>query len=599
MGKKRCEIDAEFKWNIKDLIKDEEEYEKNYTEVNMLANKIKSMQGSITLNSQNLQIYLDTALRLDYLLEKIYVYSYLYHYQDMSSEIGLKYKNKADKLVEDVNLKTSFTSSELLSIPYTKILEYEKLNPELAKYAFTLEKAFRYQEHTLSIKEEQIIAEAVNTFGTPDEVFSNLDNVDIDLGYIKNENGQKVKLTNANYINYMTSPKRQVRRQAFNNMYKFFGAFINTISAAYKGVIKEDFFSSHVRKFNSPLEQSLYSDNINPAVYNTLISEVHRFLPLMYRYFKARNDYLGIKSHMYDIYVDLGEVKDIKIPYEKGIAYVKEALAPLGEKYIADLSKAFTCGWIDVYPNDYKRSGAYQWGVYNTHPYVSLNYTDDYDSVSTLAHELGHAMHSYYSDKNNSYNMAGYPIFLAEIASTVNEVLIDDYFYRQAKTDEEKIAHLASFLDKVRATIFRQTMFAEFEKDIHEEYEKGTPITSKFLCDKYYELNKMYFGKNVVSDESIKYEWARIPHFYTPFYVYKYATGLIVALIIASDILNGNTQTKEKYLEFLSAGGSKYPLEILASTGIDITDPATIKKAFVLVEQKLEQLEQLVSKKVK
>ena len=593
MGKKRCEIDAEFKWNITDLIKDEEEYEKNYTEVNMLANKIKSMQGSITLNSQNLQIYLDTALRLDYLLEKIYVYSYLYHYQDMSSEIGLKYKNKADKLVEDVNLKTSFTSSELLSIPYTKILEYEDLNPKLTKYAFTLEKAFRYQEHTLSVEEEQIIAEAVNAFGTPDEVFSNLDNVDIDLGYIKNENGQKVKLTNANYINYMTSPKRQVRRQAFNNMYKFFGAFINTISAAYKGVIKEDFFSSHVRKFNSPLEQSLYSDNINPAVYNTLISEVHRFLPLMYRYFKARNDYLGIKSHMYDIYVDLGEVKDIKIPYEKGIAYVKEALAPLGEKYIADLSKAFTCGWIDVYPNDYKRSGAYQWGVYNTHPYVSLNYTDDYDSVSTLAHELGHAMHSYYSDKNNSYNMAGYPIFLAEIASTVNEVLIDDYFYRQAKTDEEKIAHLTSFLDKVRATIFRQTMFAEFEKDIHEEYEKGTPITSKFLCDKYYELNKMYFGKNIVSDESIKYEWARIPHFY------KYATGLIVALIIASDILNGNTQTKEKYLEFLSAGGSKYPLEILASTGIDITDPATIKKAFVLVEQKLEQLEQLVSKKVK
>ena len=599
MGKKRCEIDAEFKWNITDLIKDEEEYEKNYTEINMLANKIKSMQGSITLNAQNLQIYLDTSLRLDYLLEKIYVYSYLYHYQDMSSEIGLKYKNKADKLVEDVNLKISFTSSELLSIPYTKILEYEDFNPKLTKYAFTLEKAFRYQEHTLSIKEEQIIAEAVNAFGTPDEVFSNLDNVDIDLGYIKNENGQKVKLTNANYINYMTSPKRQVRRQAFNNMYKFFGAFINTISAAYKGVIKEDFFSSHVRKFNSPLEQSLYSDNINPAVYNTLISEVHRFLPLMYRYFKARNDYLGIKSHMYDIYVDLGEVKDIKIPYEKGVAYVKEALAPLGEKYIADLSKAFTCGWIDVYPNDYKRSGAYQWGVYNTHPYVSLNYTDDYDSVSTLAHELGHAMHSYYSDKNNSYNMAGYPIFLAEIASTVNEVLIDDYFYRQAKTDEEKIAHLTSFLDKVRATIFRQTMFAEFEKDIHEEYEKGTPITSKFLCDKYHELNKMYFGKNVVSDESIKYEWARIPHFYTPFYVYKYATGLIVALIIASDILNGNTQTKEKYLEFLSAGGSKYPLEILASTGIDITDPATIKKAFVLVEQKLEQLEQLVSKKVK
>ena len=373
---------------------------------------------------------------------------------------------------------------------------------------------------------------------------------------------------------------------------------INTLAATYKGVIKEDFFSCRVRKFNNPLEQSLYSDNINTSIYEKLIEEVHHFLPLMYRYFKVRNKYLGIKSHLYDIYTDLGELPAAKIPYDEGVKHVIAALSPLGEEYIKELKQAFTDGWVDVYNNEHKRSGAYQWGVYKIHPYVSLNYEDNYDSVSTLAHELGHAMHSYYSDKSNDYHMAQYPIFLAEIASTVNEVLIDDYFYNKATSDEERIVYLSNFLDKVRATIYRQTMFAEFESIVHDEYQKNTPITAKYLCDTYYDLNKLYFGKNVVIDENIKYEWARIPHFYTPFYVYKYATGLIVALIIASDILSNVPGAKEKYLKFLKSGASDYPLNILAEVGIDISDSVTIRKAFKLIEDKLEQLESLINKDV-
>ena len=595
---KRCEIDAQYKWHIEDIISNEEEYEKIYTEVKMLLDKIANMQGMIVSSAENLQKYLETSMRCDYLLEKIYVYSYLYHYQDMSCELGLKYKNKADKLVEEASIKTSFTRSELLSIPYEKVKEYLKENKDLEKYAFTLEKIFRYQSHTLSTKEEQIIAEAGNAFGTPDEVFSCIDNVDINLGKIKDESNKLVELTNSNYIKFMSSKNRNVRKQAFNKMYKFFGGLINTLAATYKGVIKEDFFSCRVRKFNNPLEQSLYSDNINTSIYEKLIEEVHHFLPLMYRYFKVRNKYLGIKSHLYDIYTDLGELPAAKIPYDEGVKHVIAALSPLGEEYIKELKQAFTDGWVDVYNNEHKRSGAYQWGVYKIHPYVSLNYEDNYDSVSTLAHELGHAMHSYYSDKSNDYHMAQYPIFLAEIASTVNEVLIDDYFYNKATSDEERIVYLSNFLDKVRATIYRQTMFAEFESIVHDEYQKNTPITAKYLCDTYYDLNKLYFGKNVVIDENIKYEWARIPHFYTPFYVYKYATGLIVALIIASDILSNVPGAKEKYLKFLKSGASDYPLNILAEVGIDISDSVTIRKAFKLIEDKLEQLESLINKDV-
>ena len=598
MEKKRCEIANAFKWNLKDMVKDSEEYERLCTEINMLADKIVAMKGNITKNSDNLLKYLETSSRLDELLEKVYVYSYLFHYEDMSNEIGINYKERAERLVESVNTKTYFTSSELLSIPYGEVLGFIKENKELKKYSFLLEKIFRYQKYTLSEKEEKIITLATNSFGTPHDAFSCLDNVDIDLGFIKDESNKRVKLTNSNYIKFMSSDNRSVRKQAFKNMYAFFARFINTISELYKGKIKENYFLSNAKGFNSPLEKSLYSDNIEVNVYNNFINEIHDYLPLMYRYIKVRNKALGIKSHMYDIYVDLGKNDNSELKYDDGIKIVKDALKPLGDKYIEDLNHAFTDGWIDVYPNKYKRSGAYQWGCYGVHPYVSLNYENNNDSVSTLAHELGHAMHTFYSNESQSYNDANYPIFLAEIASTVNEVLVDDYFYKNAKSDEEKILYLSSFLDKVRTTIFRQTMFAEFEKIIHEKYQENVPITVNLLCDTYYDLNKLYFGKNIVVDDAIKYEWARIPHFYTSFYVYKYATGLIAALSIASDIINNENDMKSKYMEFLKSGASDYPLNILRKTGVDITDKKTIKKAFTMFEEKLKLLEELVDKKV-
>lgn len=595
--KKRSEIEEKYKWNLKDMYQDSEEYKRSCAEIDLLTNKIIGMKGQITNSSENLYTYLETNDILSEKLEKMYVYSYLYHYQDMQDKVGLEYKANADKINDETNIKLSFTSSELMSAGFTKIQKFIEENNKLKKYAYALEKTFRYEKHVLSEKEEAIIAEAEAAFGTPDDAFSALDNVDLDLGYIKDEQGKKVKLTNSNYIKYMNSKSRLVRKNAFKNMYQFFASHINTISACYLGCVKEDFFESRVRKFNSPLEQSLFSDKIDVRFYQNFIEEIHRFLPKLYRYFKVREKALGYKNHMYDIYVDLAEPKDINIPYEKGKSIVLEALKPLGENYVSDLSKSFTEGWIDVYPNEYKRSGAYQWGSYGIHPYVSLNYENNPDSVSTLAHELGHAMHSFYSNKFQEHQHANYPIFLAEIASTVNEVLIDDYLYQHAESKEEKIVYLQNFLDKVRTTIFRQTMFAEFEMIIHEKYNQKEAITSDVLNDTYYELNKLYFGKNVIIDEDIKYEWARIPHFYTPFYVYKYATGLISALSIASDILNKVPGSIEKYLDFLSAGGSDYPLETLKKAGVDITSGDPIKKAFQLFEEKLLVLEQLVNEK--
>ena len=595
----RKDIDGLYKWHLDDLIKNAEEYQELTTEIRMLIKKISNMKDDFLKNSNNFLMYLKTDEVLSRSFERLYVYSYLYHYQDMADEVGKIYKETADKIMEEMNLELSFVRPLLINSDYNKIKEWLKENKELEKYAFTLEKIFRYKKYTLSEAEEKIIALANNSLGASSDIFSALDNVDINLGFIKDELGKKVKLTNSNYIKYCSSKNRGVRRNAFKNMYNFFGKFINTIAACYIGSIKENTFSSKVRGYESHLVSSLYADNISVEFYEEFIADIHEFIPLLHKYMKVRGKYLGYKPHLYDVYVDLGEVNNEDIPYKEGIEHVKEALKPLGEKYITDLSQSFTAGWIDVYPNAYKRSGAYQWGAYGIHPYVSLNYENNFDSVATLAHELGHAMHSYYSDNKNTYNNAAYPIFLAEIASTVNEVLVDDYFFKKAKSDEEKIYYLAAFLDKIRTTIFRQVMFAEFETKAYKMYENNEVLTVENLCDMYYELNKMYFGKNVVVDDAIKYEWARIPHFYTPFYVYKYATGLIVALAIANSILEGNTDMQKNYLEFLASGGSDYPLEILKKCQIDLSDKKFIKSAFKLFKDKLTELEELVDKKVK
>lgn len=591
--KTRAEIEEKYKWNLRKMV-EEKSFDELYQGVIEKKDKIQSMQGHIMDSGTSLLTYLKMSDELDRALEQIYVYAHMLCDEDTANTEAQQLKMKTEKLNDDVNEALSFVRPEILNCSYDKVLEYIKTNKELEEYSFVLEAIFRYQKHTLGKKEEEIVAAASNAFGTGDDVFYNLDNADIYLGTIQDENGKEVELTNSNYGYYVGSNDRKVRENAFKAMYKYFGNLKNTIAASLKGQIKENFFYSKVRNYNSPLEMSLFHDNIDISVYYNLIDTIHNHLNSMYDYMKLRKQILGLDEiHMYDVYADLIQEKPKEIPFEEGKEIVLKALKPLGPEYIKDLEKAFIEKWIDVYPNRGKKSGAYSWGTYDSYPYLSLNYDNRIDSVSTMAHELGHSMHSYYSNKHQNFVNHGYPIFLAEIASTVNEVLLNDYLYKNVKSKEEKILYLTEFLDKVRTTIYRQTMFAEFEMLMHEKEANGVPLTEQEFSNTYYELNKLYYGSDVISDNEIRYEWARIPHFYDSFYVYKYATGLSSAIAIAYDIINGVEGAKEKYLEFLSSGGSDYPLEILKRAGVDMTTNEPIEKAITVFEQKLQELKSL------
>lgn len=593
---KRCELKEADTWDLTKFFKNEKEYNNKIEETLKYLEEIKTFQGAIASSATNFAKFLklDEAINLN--LEQIYIYSYLYHYSDTTSEVGKTYKEKAEKLAEKVSTETSFIRSELLSYDYDYIKSLIKENKALEKYAFSLEQTFRYKAHTLSKEEEKVITLASNAFGTPDEAFSSLDNADAKFDTVMVD-GVRTKITHSNYLKLMNHKDRNVRKQVFKKYYEYFINHKNTIADLYKGQVKQDFFFSKVRKFKNPLEQSLYADNICPEVYYNLIDTIHNNLDVMYNYMDLRKEFLGIsKLHMYDMYVDLVPNESHKFTFEEAKEIIMNALKPLGDSYLNDLDKAFKERWIDKYPCDGKRSGAYEWGAYGIDPYVSINFEGTEDSVSTLAHELGHAMHSYYSNKNQTYIDAGYPIFLAEIASTVNEVLLNEYMINNAKTDEEKLLYITSFLDKFRTTVYRQTMFAEFEMLIHAKEEQEEIITTDTLKDTYYELNKLYYGKNVVSDKEIAYEWSRIPHFYTPFYVYKYATGFCAALAIVSNILSGRKDALDNYLTFLSSGGSKYPLDTLKICGVDMTSNEPINKAILMFKKRLEMAQNIIKK---
>ncbi len=594
-NKKRDDIEEQYKWDLSALFKSAKDCEKEFKECHRLCDEVLKYKGKILDSADSLYSFYQDFEALDRLLDKVVIYAHLLCDTDTSNSKYQDLKMRALKLAEDISTNLSFITPELLSGDYNKVLDYIKENPKLEEYKFDLEKTFRYKEHTLSTEEEEIISKANNTFGVGEDAFYNFDNADINLGYIKDENGNEVELTNSNYNKYMNSKDREVRKDAFMHMYRYFSNFKNTIAACLKGNIKENFFNSDVHKFNSPVEASLFADNVSTQVYNSLIESVHDGLKYMYDYMELRKKVLAVDHlHMYDIYVDFTKSDNKDIPFEEGKKIVMEALKPLGDTYINDLNKAFKERWVDIYPNKGKKSGAYSWGCFDSYPYLLLNYNNTMDSVSTMAHELGHSMHSYYSKKSQSYINHSYPIFLAEVASTVNEVLLNEYLYKNASSNEEKILYLTEMLEKIRTTIFRQTMFAEYESIMHDKYAKGEALTEENFSNTYYELNKLYYGENIISDDEIRYEWARIPHFYSSFYVYKYATGLSSAISIAYEILNGNTKVKDAYLKFLQSGGSDYPLNILKSVGVDLTTKEPVAHAMKVFESKLNELKKLV-----
>lgn len=593
--KKRCEIDDKYKWDLSWIFKDENEFLKVKESLLSDVSSLEKYRGHITDSADTLYNFLKLDEQIDQKLENLYVYSHMDCDSESVDSNKQARKMMVEKLNDDIENRLSFIMPEILMTSYDKIKEFIKADNRLQEYSFFFKKLYRYTEHTLSSKEEEIISKATSAFGTGDDVFYNLDNTDINLGTIKDEEGIEVELTNSNYNKYMTSKKREVRIDAFNHMFNYFKRLQNTIAASLKGNIKENYFLSSVKKYTTPLEMALYRDNINVNVYKKLIQIIHDNMDAMYEYMSLRKKVLNLEEmHMYDIYVDLVDNNKRDISFEDAKQILFDALKPLGNKYIDDLQKAFGEKWIDIFPNVGKKSGAYSWGTYQSKPYLLLNYDGTTDSVSTAAHELGHSMHSFYSNLNQSYVYHQYPIFLAEIASTVNETLLNDYLYKTAKTKEDKIFYLTEFLDKVRTTIYRQTMFAEFEMIMHDKYQDNIPLTAEEFSTTYYNLNKLYYGENIVSDDLIRYEWARIPHFYTSFYVYKYATGLSAALAISKDILDGKKEALDNYLTFLSSGGNDYPLNILQKCGVDMASGEPIEKAILMFREKLQELKDII-----
>ncbi len=583
-----------YNWDLTRMFKNDEEYNNAINEINKMLKEVSSYKGRILENENTLYNLLELTINIEMILSKVYVYSYLGFYDNMSDIKFQQYKEKSSTLNVEINKVESFIEPELLSHDFSLIEEYISKNKKLEKYRLYLTKIFRYKPHVLSEKEEKLLNSVSDLFDTSENAFSNLTNVDVDFGKIKNEDGKLVKLTSSNYNVFLSSKNESIRKSAFKKVYKFYKNHINTISALYIGNIKNDVFYCKTKKYNSSLEGSLFRDNIDSKLYKTLIKITNDNTKYLKEYYNIKSKVVGKKLHMYDTYLNISKCPDKKIKYEKAIEIINKALKPLGEDYLNKFNYLLNNRCVDVYPKDKKRSGAYQWGSYKILPYVSLNYENNMDSVSTLAHEMGHAMHTYFSDLNQDFIYASYPIFLAEIASTVNEILLSEYLLNNTNDKDEKIYYIVEFLDKFKATVYRQVMFAEFEDIVHEYYEEGNALTKDYLCNTYLNLVKNQFNPAVIIDKDIMYEWARIPHFYNSYYVYKYATGFISALIIVDKLLNDNT-FKDKYINFLSSGNIKYPLDLLKDLDIDLTDEKTINRAFELFKEKVSMLNTLES----
>lgn len=592
---KRSETPKESRWKLEDLYPNQAAWDAEYAKVKSMLGDVAAFQGKLKDADAIARCFeLDDEISL--LTERLYVYANMRHHEDTAEPKYQALSDKSKKLSVEVGEATSFVTPEILALSED---ELKKLidAPQLAKFKRTLTEMLRQKPHILSKNEEALLAQVGNISQAPNTIFGMLNNADLKFPKVKNENGEEIELSHGRYIQFLESRKQEVRRDAFKAMYDTYGKWKNTLAATLNANVTKNLFYAKARRYPSALEMSLFGDNIPQSVYDNLISTIHEFLPLMHRYMDLRKKLLKLDElHMYDLFAPLVEEFDMDITYEEAKKQVYDSLAPLGEDYRAALQDGFDNGWIDVYENEGKRSGAYSWGAYGTHPYVLLNHKDNLNSMFTLAHEMGHAMHSYYSDGNNEYRDAQYTIFLAEVASTLNEALLMHDLLEKATDPKEKMYLLTYYADQFRTTVFRQTMFAEFEKIVHKKAEDGEALTPQLLSEIYYELNVQYYGKGMVVDKDIEMEWARIPHFYTSFYVFKYATGFSAATSFAKQILDEGAPAVDRYLGFLKSGGSDYSINILKKAGVDMSSPEPIRQAMSVFEGLIEQMEQLTSK---
>lgn len=594
MASNRNSFDNTYKWNVKDLYENDE---LALQELEILSKEIeglKEYENHILDSADSLSNLLELDTKISKKLERLYIYGHINNDSDTTDvyyqELFGKIRNVYTKYLE----QSSYIVPELLKSDYELIQRYISQNKNLKIYERSLKQIFRSKEHILSGEVESVLSAYAKIFDSSDDIMSSLTDSDFKFGNIL-VNGEEVELTESNYSLFIRHENREVRRTAFEMLHKKYEEYKNTLAATLKCEVEKNVITAKIRNYKNSLSASLFHNEIDDSVYHSLISGVHSNLKSLYKYWDLKRKILNLDEfHIYDTYADISKGTNKKYSFEEAKDLVLTAVKPLGETYVKDITKSFEDNWIDSCNNIGKRGGAYCTACYSVHPYVLMSYEGTLNDISTLAHELGHAMHYYYACNNQSYVDYGYSIFVAEVASQVNEILLSRYLLDNVKDDEEKIKIIDDLLQKYKSTIFRQTMFAEFELFMHEYTENGGVLTHQNMSDKYYELNKLYFGENVVVDDLVKYEWERIPHFYMNFYVYQYATGFAAAIKIANDIYNGNEDTRKNYLEFLKLGCTKNPIDSLKVAGVDMTSSEVIEDAIKFMDELVQKYEKLL-----
>lgn len=590
---KRAEIDKKYAWHLEDIYSSLEKWEQDFSFSQKSMEKLSNFSRKISTSAQILLDCLKQNNETSLIVEKLYVYASMRFHEDSTNATYQKLSSRAETLLIQYSAVASFIVPEILAIPEQTLSEFRK-QKDFSVYAHFLDNILRQKEHTLSVEQEALLAQVGELGGAPQNIFTMLNDADIKFNSIKNEKGEEVELTKGRYTSFLENKDRRVRKDAFDSLYASYYKQKNTIAATYSASVKSDVFFAKARKYPSALAAALEDDKIPLSVYDNLIKTVHKFLPLMHRYVALRKKLLGLDEiHMYDLYVPIVTEADKKISYEEAKQTVSKALEILGKEYTKALQEGLNSGWIDVYENEGKRSGAYSWGIYGVHPYVLLNHNDNINSMFTLAHEMGHALHSYFSWEKQPYLYSGHKIFVAEVASTCNEALLMHYLLEHTQDIPTKKYLINYFMEQFRGTLFRQTMFAEFEKITHDMAEKGEPLTYENMSQIYYDLNKQYFGEEIMIDKAISIEWARIPHFYNAFYVYQYATGYSAAIALSQKITNEGQPAIDRYLDFLSKGNSEYSIDLLKGAGVDMTTTTPIENAMSVFESLLNQLDSL------
>lgn len=593
--KDRKDIDLKDTWNLESIYANNELWEEDYAALEKDAAEFAKLKGAIEADVSKIPAVLDAYYGLHRRLSKLSVYARMRFDQDTADSTYQTMAAKIGSLGVKIGAASAFVEPEILSYSKEQLEAAEKENERTAYYGRKIEEMLRGQEHTLDAEKEELLAAAGDMAEAPDDIFSVLMNADMKYTDIVLEDGTHLPLTNSTYISYMESPDRAVREGAFKTLYGQIASLKNTFAAIYRGNLKQAKFYAQSRKYSSARAMYLADSNVPESVYDNLLSAVHEALPMMYRYVAVRKKVLGVdKLHMYDVYTPIVAAQNQTYEFEQAKQMVLEALKPMGEDYLSHAREGLENRWIDIYPNKGKKGGAYSWGCYDSQPFILLNYTKNLDSVFTLIHEMGHSIHSYYSRTAQDYAYSDYKIFVAEVASTCNECLLMHDLLEKTTDKEQRKYLLNHYLDSFKGTLFRQTMFAEFEKNAHEYCAQGKPLTAEALSQMYLELNQKYFGPDMEKDEEIAYEWMRIPHFYTPFYVYQYATGYSAAVALSAKILKEGKPAVDAYMSFLKGGESKDPIDLLKMAGVDMTTEKPVADALALFGELVTELETLV-----